>query len=140
MRTIAAAMLLAAGLASAAGASNPQKDLARAHKGEAKRHIWTSDIALEQARIGLQGLYALVDDTEAFDQTYASSIVRMVERDVDSAAAHLAKLTLVPAEKSDARTNLSKLQMDLAQVQAELKGLKRPVRADQPLEMKGFHG
>src|SRR5215470_15282023 len=83
------ALALVAGLALAARADDPPasgkmddkttkmddktaadaKDASQVHKGEAKRHIWTTDVAFEQAKIGLQGLYALADDNEgAFDK------------------------------------------------------------------------
>src|SRR2546429_200784 len=96
MRTLAiAAILAAAASANAADApkSNPQR-------AEARRHIWTSDVALEQAKIGMQGLYALAaDDEGAWDTAHATALLDTVARGVKLAAAQLGHLTNLPAEK-----------------------------------------
>jgi hypothetical protein len=124
--TLAAALV--AGLALSAGAAD---DAAKVHKGEAKRHIWTSDVALEQARIGMQGLWALADDNEgAWDVDHAKTLISGVAREVRLAATHLQHLTNLPADKNDhAITDLTRAQTSLARVQTQLKELERPVQA-----------
>ena len=126
---------IVAGLALSARAADTNKkandDAVKMHKGEAKRHIWTSDVALEQAKLGMQGLYALANDDEgAWDKDHAQTLLDNVERSVRLAATHLQHLTTLPAKKDDnATTDLTRAQTSLARVQSALKDLETPVKS-----------
>src|SRR5262249_21350807 len=135
---IALAMALAAGLSLGARADDMtttrdvNKDAVKtdSHKAEAKRHIVTTDVALEQAKLGLQGLYALADDKDgAWDVDHAKTLLNDTEKQVKLAVTHLQHLTSLAADKKDAPTDLTRAQTKLASLQAELKNLESPIKA-----------
>ena len=137
MRRITASALVAiAGFAVSAGAVEPGKaakvdnETAKAHRGEAKRHVWTSEVALEQAKLGVQGLYALATDEEgAWDKEHATALLENVKGDLRLAATHLAHLTNLPCGKGrDAMTDLTRAQTGIAKMQTAIMNLEGPIR------------
>jgi hypothetical protein len=131
IRHLALALILTAAVAARADEQSPAGESAKNQKGEAKRHLWTAEVALERARLGLQGLYALASDTEgAFDSSHGTSLLGGAQRDVKMAAAHLQHLTSVPAKDPAAETQLTKVQTQLARLQTELRSLEAPVRGE----------
>jgi hypothetical protein len=153
MKRICSVILaLAAGFALSARAADEEKpqgtktteggDASTGHKGAARRHIWTSDVALEQARLALQGLYALADDDEgAWDKAHAQALLGNAQRSLGMAATHLQHLTSVPSKDKDAQSNLTKAQTSIARVQSALKALEAPIRSGAgPRAMTGSGG
>jgi len=119
---------LAAGLSLAARADE-RTDAAKDHRPAAKRHLVTSQVSLEQARLGLQGLYALVEDGDgSYDVEHGKLLLDTASRAVTTACAHLGHLTNLTPDDKDGRMHLTKVQTELARVQAALKALEDPVR------------
>ena len=119
---------LIAGLSLAARADD-RADSAKVQRPAAKRHLITSQVAIEQARLGLQGLYALVEEGDgAFDTEHGQLLLDAASRAVKTACAHLGHLTPLMADDKDGRIHLTRLQTELARVQASLKALEEPVR------------
>ena len=128
---------LAAGLSLAARADE-QADAARNHRPAAKRHLVTSEVSLEQARLGLQGLYALVEDGDgSYDVEHGKLLLDTASRAVKTACAHLAHLTNLTPDDKDGRMHLTKVQTELARVQAALKALEDSVKTTPPLAGSG---
>jgi hypothetical protein len=130
-RRVVALVLACSLLAAARGEANPRK-------AEAKRHLIVSTVALEEARLGVQGLYALIDDDSgAFDVVHAATLIGMAERDLSTAAAHLQRLTTVPAKDKDAPTNLTRALTGIARVQLLLKSIEASIKGGRPANGSG---
>jgi hypothetical protein len=119
VRTIAVLVLAA----SAAGAARAAVD-----RGAAKRELWSTLVAVDEASVDLRGLQAITGDSQAYDVAAAGELRNRAAQDLRRAEQHLGRLWRLPGQEDGTLQKVASTQDALRNLRDRVQRLGRANR------------